>query len=437
MKVSIENFKSIHSVHNFEIKPMTVLSGTNSSGKSSFVQMLLLIKKTLDDSSTNSVLSLKNKDFNDVVLNQNKNNKIVFSIILDNTEIEIPPNYVNTKEINVEVKFQMCDDSILVSDFFLNLKATNSNSWNLKISNDIKRVHKAEVSNPSTFIQDTKKTEFEGSIDFVAMIPQILTDSDGDKYPFKLDWVKDGLTKVFNSLYYIDPIRQKPEIAYPEKSISNNYVGIEGEFTAQLLKDFENEEIDFFMIDHIERKNTTLLEAVNYWLCEQFNISKKVYSEKKDDSYQIYLEDKNGLKVNIKHVGYGVSQVLPLIVQGLLMPKGGILIIEQPEIHLHPKIQSLLYDFLYSLTLLEKKVIVETHSSHFITRMRRRIAEDETNEMDDRINLTFIENGVFRNLELDDYGTILHYYPKDFIEQPAKEMDAIIKAQIKKRRKNG
>ena len=138
----------------------------------------------------------------------------------------------------------------------------------------------------------------------------------------------------------------------------------------------------------------------------------------------------------MKEVGYGVSQVLPIIVQGLLM-KEGILIVEQPEIHLHPKLQSLLYDFLYSLTLTGKKVMVETHSSHFITRMRRRIAEDETNQMDDRINLTFIEEGVFRNLELDDYGTVLNYYPADFIEQPAKELDAIIKAQIKKRRKNG
>ena len=83
-----------------------------------------------------------------------------------------------------------------------------------------------------------------------------------------------------------------------------------------------------------------------------------------------------------------------------------------------------------------KKVIVETHSSHFITRMRRRIAEDESNAMDDRINFTFIDDNVFRTLELDDYGTILNYYPKDFIEQPADEMRAIVEAQIRKRNAN-
>jgi predicted ATPase len=150
----------------------------------------------------------------------------------------------------------------------------------------------------------------------------------------------------------------------------------------------------------------------------------------------IFTLNKNGLKVNMKHVGFGISQLLPIVVQGLIMKDDGILIVEQPEVHLHPKIQSSLYDFLYSLTLDGKRVIVETHSSHFITRMRRRIAEDESNEMDDKISLTFIEGNVFRTLEMDDYGTILNYYPQDFLEQPAEEMKAIIEAQIRKRRQN-
>ena len=81
-----------------------------------------------------------------------------------------------------------------------------------------------------------------------------------------------------------------------------------------------------------------------------------------------------------------------------------------------------------------KKVIVETHSSHFITRMRRRIAEDESNVMDNRINLTFIENNTFRTLELDDFGK-LEYYPKEFIEPTNAELSAIVQAQMKKRRK--
>ena len=63
MKISIENFKSIKQVHDFEIKPMTILSGVNSSGKSSFIQFLLLMKQSLEKSSTKEVLDLKGEYF--------------------------------------------------------------------------------------------------------------------------------------------------------------------------------------------------------------------------------------------------------------------------------------------------------------------------------------------------------------------------------------
>ena len=82
-----------------------------------------------------------------------------------------------------------------------------------------------------------------------------------------------------------------------------------------------------------------------------------------------------------------------------------------------------------------KSVIILTHMSNFITRMRRRIAEDKSNEMDDCINLTFIENDNFRTLDIDDFG-ILDYYPEDFIEPSNSELRAIVKAQMSKRLEN-
>jgi predicted ATPase len=146
--------------------------------------------------------------------------------------------------------------------------------------------------------------------------------------------------------------------------------------------------------------------------------------------------DSSDLEITIKHVGFGVSQILPIIVQGLIMPPGGTLVLEQPEIHLHPKIQSLLFDFLYSLILQGKNIIIETHSDHFITRMRRRVAEDDESALKDKIKLTFVEQGttdlIFKSLTLDEYG-ILNIFPDDFIEMPELELEAIVKAQMKKR----
>ena len=97
----------------------------------------------------------------------------------------------------------------------------------------------------------------------------------------------------------------------------------------------------------------------------------RIYTQKKHgESYAIVLKNDADIETTIKHVGFGISQVLPIIVEGLLMDTDGTLILEQPEIHLHPKVQSLLFDFLYSLVIQGKNVIIETHSDHFITRMR-------------------------------------------------------------------
>ncbi|MCB0753259.1 MAG: AAA family ATPase, partial [Ignavibacteriae bacterium] len=253
---------------------------------------------------------------------------------------------------------------------------------------------------------------------------------------------KSVISNFFESLYYIGPSRKEPQESYTFKK-NYDIVGKYGENTSQILKNKAEEPTFYYTLETNNennlsyiKKETSLIEAVNYWLCSEFSLAREIWSEEDDGKYRILLKYDNDLIVNIKHVGYGISQVLPIVVQGLLMKPGKILMIEQPELHLHPKIQSKLYDFLYSLTLSNKKIIVETHSSHLITRMRRRIAEDLTNEMDDKINLTFIENSLFRTLELDDYGTILNYYPKDFIEHPSREMRAIVEAQMKKRKFN-
>jgi len=215
-------------------------------------------------------------------------------------------------------------------------------------------------------------------------------------------------------------------------------VGSKGEFTAQILQEEALTYIDFNKIENQENgisyieKKEEFAKAVKYWVCDYFEVAENIRAEKTNENYKIILTDKSGLETSIKHVGFGISQLLPIVVEGLRMQNKGTLIIEQPEIHLHPKLQSKLYDFLYGLMLQGKKVIVETHSSHFITRMRRRIAEDESNQMDNNIGLTFIEDDIFRSIELDDYGT-MDYYPDDFIEQSNTELRAIVKAQMKKR----
>ena len=81
-----------------------------------------------------------------------------------------------------------------------------------------------------------------------------------------------------------------------------------------------------------------------------------------------------GVAQDLTHVGVGVSQVLPILVMSLLAEEDTTLIFEQPELHLHPKVQTLLGDFFLSMALLGKQCIVETHSEYLINRLRFRAA---------------------------------------------------------------
>ena len=451
MKISIENFKSIRKLRNFELRPLTILSGINSSGKSSFIQLLLLMKQTVELSSAKQPFYLDGnlynvREFKDIVFNHDIENNIEVSFLFDkeevlriqNPELSIFKN--NNFTTAVIIKFAALSDSVFIKEFEVKIES----------SDDIKKPYINFRFNGKDYSIETNDNLFgkeiwdkvnTGSVNFLSFYPLYLQGSGNntEDIVLKLNWVKKLVNPFFEKSSYIGPNRESPQEEYSAKR-NLKTVNPTGNNVAQILENFADEQIQLFQItnqdDIIEYKleKATLAAGVKYWMCDVFNVADDLQAKRIGENYQVVLVSKSKLSTNIKHVGFGISQLLPIVVEGLRMSLEGTLIIEQPEIHLHPKLQSLLFDFLYGLTLQGKKVIVETHSSHFITRMRRRIAEDESNEMDGRINLTFIENDIFRTIGLNDYGG-LDYYPEDFIEQPNSELEAIVKAQMNKRLK--
>ena len=92
--------------------------------------------------------------------------------------------------------------------------------------------------------------------------------------------------------------------------------------------------------------------------------------------------------VELPDVGFGISQVLPVLVQCDYAPEGSIILIDQPEIHLHPYAQSALADVM--IDVIKKRniqLVIETHSEHFLRRLQRRIAEDELSQ--DKVSAYF------------------------------------------------
>ncbi len=455
MKISIENFKSVKSLQNFEIKPFTVISGVNSSGKSSFIQLLLLLKQTIELNSSNKPFYLdgelyKIREFKDILYNKFLQNRLRVSFEFNKGEVTkinhsdmAIYNYHDDYKSIISLQFDFLNETIFVREFEVAVKLPKDNKDQLISFKFSEQENYIVDTNTDFFGKGLWNEESTSIVNFLSFYPlyyEKVVDGIFKKEFVKIDWVKTLINSFFNNIFYIGPLREQPKDEY-SFSRSHNNVGTKGEFVAQILEKYANEPTQFYRIIEqesgiiYENETKSLAEAVKYWMCEVFDVTEDIHAEKTNEAYKLVLVNKSGLSISIKHVGFGINHLLPIVVAGLRMPKNGTLILEQPEIHLHPKIQSLLYDFLYGLTLQGKTVIVETHSSHFITRMRRRIAEDESNKMYDRINLTFIENDIFRTIELDDYGT-LSYFPEDFIEQSNTELRAIVKAQMNKRVKN-
>jgi predicted ATPase len=121
--------------------------------------------------------------------------------------------------------------------------------------------------------------------------------------------------------------------------------------------------------------------------------------------------------VLITDVGFGVSQILPAIVLCYYAPAGSIIILEQPEIHLHPAVQAGLADvFIDAVKTRNIQIIFESHSEHLLKRLQRRIAEK-----------------VIKPLNLDLFGRIENW-PKDFFGNQFEEMALTTRAAIERKK---
>jgi predicted ATPase len=137
--------------------------------------------------------------------------------------------------------------------------------------------------------------------------------------------------------------------------------------------------------------------------------------------------------VLIPDVGFGVSQVLPVLVQCYYAPEGSIIVFEQPEIHLHPRVQASLADvFIDAAKERSVQIIVESHSEHLVRRLQRRVAEAKDVSNAD-IALYFASTPLdassssLEKLDVDLFGNIVNW-PADFFGDELGELAAMATA---------
>lgn len=247
---------------------------------------------------------------------------------------------------------------------------------------------------------------------------------------------------------YLGPLREEPRIVYTSSDVSySKDVGSKGEHTAFILDVHRDTKIIYIKPPSQQEGSVlsgkivrgTLAQAVLDWLIYlgvATNYSTKDL-EKYGQAIQISTDNKADFH-DITHVGVGVSQVLPVVVMSLLADKGATLIFEQPELHLHPRVQTRLADFFYSMVLLEKQCVVETHSEYMIDQLRYLSAISTDDKILDNILMYFVEKehneSVYRQIKINKYG-VIEDWPAGFFDENKKKASEILMAGMRKRKR--
>ena len=224
-----------------------------------------------------------------------------------------------------------------------------------------------------------------------------------DEMPSSLKKDKSILFSFFNiismqygSIEFIAPLRQAPNRNYIIKGDVET-VGVAGEDTPIYIAKYFNKSRtnnipipqknkDGYTIDFINIMSSKDLfrDKLQKWM-DYFEIGNLSIQNTKTGLLSLCIDNHN-----ITDVGFGVSQVLPIIAQGLNMNPDSILLLEQPEIHLHPQMQ--MADFLLALACSNINVVVETHSDHVINRIIKRMMEDRTGGLKSKVVIYVVEN---------------------------------------------
>jgi len=356
---------------NFILKNITLLTGSNGTGKSSLIQALLLARLSIEK-------NLRHHNEQDYLLSEEWN------------DILIPLN--NGYQLKLGNIYDIIRD-----------KDSKENLIIIGLDNE---TYKFGI--PDNYEENTSvKVSFEQS-------------SKSETIPF---WRK-------KEFYYLHTERLGPRHSLEVNFTDFIHCGYQGEYTAQVLVNIAQKV--GFTSAMLNDKTMKLEQFVNYWLdsvCPGITISAVPISTM---SAQIKVRgNSNKSEMLATNIGFGVSYVLPILVNGLIAKKDSLFIVENPEAHLHPKGQSNIGYFLGKVAEAGVKVVVETHSEHVVNGLRRALLSSSILETSDA-NIYFF-NGFDENEKMDvktiniESNGNLTDFPIDFFDQTRQDLLEILK----------
>lgn len=373
-KIKFSNYKLFKGQQTLELKPMTVLIGKNSSGKSAVLKLPTLIENSLSGDFQEPLLLTNNGielggEFKDLIYGRNHLRNLTFSLENDNEKLEIginadPRTYYRTYSISY---------------------------WKI---NDV------EI--------DVSKENFNG---FLAKSEKIKTLS------IKTDYIssyREGLNR------YFEKNRKTYEV-----------IGTKGE------------NVYLILIEDALTSSQNIIKKVSTFYQDNFEGWSIRVNEDNAPPYQIELE-KGELRINLKEVGLGMIHALPLVVSASIPAKEEtLIIIEEPELHLHPAAHGNLAQLFAEsvLTDTNKRYLIETHSQNFVLRLRRLIAQGDLDK--EKVVIYYVDfneelaESTLIRINIDGLGKPRNeageiYWPKNVFSETLDETTAIRTAQLNK-----
>jgi len=437
----LTNFKAFKKTEQIQVKKITVIVGKNSCGKSSILQSLLLLKQTLESNSSSPLTldgrylrcsNLKDISFGLPPLNIAN---IGYDFILENKNIE--------SEICLHFKNKKTGDIYKGSIDTLTVKNTGKSDAERNVFIDFNNISPDIIEariNKLLFDKDNIQKIDSFELQYSKFVPEyfdmrITEEKSHLRVPTGIvipNFNTLGFSELINvlkSIKYLSPVRAYPERAYVHYSQEAVELNENGSNAAHIMWSKRKQKVSW------KGQKIPLAEAINKsFKC--LGLSQSITPEHEGDLlYKVGVEESISKKeVYLTDVGFGYSQILPVILTGLLLSPINIGLIEQPEIHLHPSSAANLADLFLAFTEDNRRFIIETHSPEFINRLRLRVIQNPS--LKDSINIIFVEshneNGSsIKQFEIDENG-MFPDWPDGFLDESEKLAQAILQARLAK-----
>ncbi len=453
-KLRIRNFKNWADTSDIRLAPITVFFGSNSSGKSSLIQFLLMLRQTAESPDRRRVLHpgdlntpVELGTFRDLIFAHDLSREISFSFEWELPSMLSISDPIGNKDYSgdsvsfqASIAFDQKDQAPRVTCLQYELTGAQGP---LRVSmrpagpqNASKQQFELEAE-PYKLVRNPGRVwKLPAPVRFYGFPDEVSAHFQNASFTSTLAL---SLEQELRRIQYLGPLRTVPKRSYIWSGEVPEHVGWTGDRAVEALLAAADRQIN----PGYKKRGQPFQAVIARWLqqmglLDSFEV-KPIAAHRKE--YEVLVRTHSAkTAVTLPDVGFGVSQVLPVLVQCFYAQPHTTLLLEQPEIHLHPSVQMTLADlFIEAVQSREGghdraiQLIVESHSEHFLRRLQRRVAEQVIDA--DQVALYFCGRGkdgaVLEPLKVNLFGDIENW-PNDFFGDEMGEVSARMEAAARR-----